>query len=165
MATDVIAPGADDGGSRPPERRAADDKGGFFHVYKSGQGYWTRLGTAAALSLIVIALCHFIWTQAPAYAPKLQQHRNVLIGVLAGFGALCALIIWIVMNRPTTVDFLIGTDGEMKKVNWTSRKELIGSTKVVILFMFLIAALLFFIDVVFGYLFYFARVLKHSPLF
>ena len=43
------------------------------------------------------------------------------------------------MNKPTNVDFLIATDSEMKKVNWTSRKELIGSTKVVIVFMFLIA--------------------------
>ena len=43
------------------------------------------------------------------------------------------------MNKPTNVDFLIATDSEMKKVNWTSRKELIGSTKVVIIFMFLIA--------------------------
>ena len=45
------------------------------------------------------------------------------------------------MNKPANVDFLIATDSEMKKVNWTSRKELIGSTKVVILFMFLIAVL------------------------
>src|SRR3712207_7866772 len=43
------------------------------------------------------------------------------------------------MNKPANVDFLIATDSEMKKVNWTSRRELIGSTKVVIVFMFLIA--------------------------
>ena len=47
------------------------------------------------------------------------------------------------MNKPSNVDFLIATDSEMKKVNWTSRKELIGSTKVVIIFMFLIALFLF----------------------
>ena len=40
----------------------------------------------------------------------------------------------------------------MKKVNWTTRKELIGSTKVVILFMFFIALLLFVFDMIFGYL-------------
>ena len=51
----------------------------------------------------------------------------------------------------------------MKKVNWTSRRELIGSTKVVIIFMFLIAFLLFAFDIVFGYLFYFLNVLKSKP--
>jgi preprotein translocase SecE subunit len=51
----------------------------------------------------------------------------------------------------------------MKKVNWTSKKDLIGSTKVVIAFMFLIAFFLFVVDVVFGYIFYFIDVLKHRP--
>jgi preprotein translocase subunit SecE len=67
------------------------------------------------------------------------------------------------MNKPANADFLIATDSEMKKVNWTSRKELIGSTKVVIVFMFLIAMLLFLFDIIFGYLFYFMGVLKSSP--
>jgi len=67
------------------------------------------------------------------------------------------------MNKPTNADFLIATDSEMKKVNWTSKKELIGSTKVVIIFMFLIAFLLFAFDIVFGYIFYWLDVLKSSP--
>ena len=49
------------------------------------------------------------------------------------------------MNKPSNVDFLVATDREMKKVNWTSRKDLIGSTKVVIVFMFLIALILSFL--------------------
>ena len=59
------------------------------------------------------------------------------------------------MNKPANVDFLIATDSEMKKVNWTSRKELIGSTQVVIMFMFLIALFLFAVDEVWGWLMYF----------
>jgi preprotein translocase subunit SecE len=67
------------------------------------------------------------------------------------------------MNRPTNADFLIATDSEMKKVNWTSRKDLIGSTRVVIAFMFLIAFFLFAVDVIFGYFFYLIDVLKNKP--
>jgi preprotein translocase subunit SecE len=67
------------------------------------------------------------------------------------------------MNKPNNADFLIATDSEMKKVNWTSRRELFGSTKVVIIFMFLIAFLLFAFDIIFGYLFYFLDVLKTKP--
>jgi preprotein translocase SecE subunit len=48
----------------------------------------------------------------------------------------------------------------MKKVNWTSRKEIIGSTKVVIGFMFLIAALLFIYDQYFTRIFFLVGVLK-----
>ncbi len=67
------------------------------------------------------------------------------------------------MNKPSNVDFLIATDSEMKKVNWTSRKELIGSSKVVILFMFFIAAYLFLNDIIYGYLMYLLKVLKFPP--
>jgi len=67
------------------------------------------------------------------------------------------------MNKPKNVDFLIATDSEMKKVNWTTRKELIGSTQIVILFMFLIAMFLFAFDVVFQYLFWLLNILKSPP--
>ena len=74
-----------------------------------------------------------------------------------------ALLTFFLMNKPTNADFLIATDSEMKKVNWTSRKELIGSTKVVIGFMFMIAFLLFALDVLFGYFFFAIDVLKSRP--
>ena len=41
----------------------------------------------------------------------------------------------------------------MKKVNWTTRKEVIGNTQVVIVAAFLIAAILFGIDNVFRWVF------------
>ena len=63
-------------------------------------------------------------------------------------------------NKASTVDFLVATDSEMKKVNWTTRKELIGSTKVVILFMFLIAISLFVCDLIFGEFFQSIHVLR-----
>jgi preprotein translocase subunit SecE len=61
------------------------------------------------------------------------------------------------------VDFLIATDSEMKKVNWTTRAELMGSTKVVIFFVLLISAFLFMLDVIFGYFFQLIKVLEFGP--
>jgi preprotein translocase subunit SecE len=58
-----------------------------------------------------------------------------------------------VINRPAAADFLIATEGEMKKVSWSSTKEVVGSTKVVIVTTFLLAALLFLVDFVFVNLF------------
>jgi preprotein translocase SecE subunit len=90
--------------------------------------------------------------------------RNIAIGVCVAVAVTLGVLAWWMMNKPGNADFLIATDSEMKKVNWTSRKDLIGSTKVVILFMFLIAAFLFVCDILFGYVFYFMDVLKRPPL-
>src|SRR6185436_20688272 len=86
--------------------------------------------------------------------------RNVTLAVCAATVLGLSWLCWWLMNKPGNVDFLIATDSEMKKVNWTSKKELIGSTKVVIFFMFFIAFLLFSIDIIFGYLFYLLSILK-----
>jgi len=49
--------------------------------------------------------------------------------------------------------FLSATEGEMKKVNWSTRKEVLGSTRVVIVIAFLIAVCLFVVDFGFGWFF------------
>jgi len=165
MASDAIAPGADEGGNRPQGRM--DEKGGFFRIYKKGQGYWTRMGTAGAATLIGALTAHFLYQYLPVWlrGAGVSQEQSmpvalyIIAALLAGYGL---LVFWL-MNKPSNADFLIATDSEMKKVNWTSRRELMGSTKVVILFMFLIAGMLFCFDIIFGYLFYLLTVLKTPP--
>jgi preprotein translocase SecE subunit len=56
------------------------------------------------------------------------------------------------LNRKVC-DFLIHTESEMKKVSWTSRKDIIGSTKVVVFVMVALAILLFIVDVFFMFFF------------
>jgi preprotein translocase SecE subunit len=170
-------------GAAEPARPAPSDDG-FFHIYKSGQGYWTRMGTALAAGLIAMLVIYFLYQHLPTWLTPALDHsktitdpaaklaaanhavvtaRNATIGICAAFLAGYALLVYWLMNKPANADFLIATDSEMKKVNWTSRKELMGSTKVVIIFMFLIAFLLFAFDIFFGYLFYFMGVLKTKP--
>lgn len=69
----------------------------------------------------------------------------ILIGTLA--------IVWFVASNPRTSDFLIATDSEMKKVNWSTYKQIKGSTIVVIVAAFLIAGILFGIDMSFSWFF------------
>jgi preprotein translocase SecE subunit len=154
------------------ERRPAPEsprvvKEGFFHIYKSGQGYWTRMGTAAGAGLIAALFANFLYHQLPVWfgsaGMPARSAKMATIYVIAGVMAIFALLVFWLTNKPANVDFLIATDSEMKKVNWTSRKELWGSTKVVIVFMFLIAAMLFAFDILFGYLFYFIGVLQSKP--
>jgi preprotein translocase subunit SecE len=139
------------------------DHAGFFHVYKSGQGYWTRMGTVGAAALLILLIGHFFYTFLPTWSDTMRAHPRVMIGIVLAIVAGLSLLAFRLMNKPQNADFLIATDSEMKKVNWTSRAELIGSTKIVIIFVFLISALLFGIDIVFGYLFYFLKVLKQPP--
>jgi preprotein translocase subunit SecE len=139
---------------------------GFFTIYKKGQGYWTRIGTVAGAALLALLSAQFLYTQGRVWFQHANGRPNmpVVLGVVAGFLVVFAIVVFRIINRPTVVDFLIATDSEMKKVNWTTRAELIGSTKVVIFFMFLIAILLFTFDTVFGYLFWLIDVLKFKPL-
>jgi len=51
-------------------------------------------------------------------------------------------------NKPSSVEFLIATDEEMRKVNWSTRKIIIESTYVVIGATVLIAAYIFVLDFV-----------------
>ena len=85
--------------------------------------------------------------------------------VLAIVTALLCLLAWYLINRQRNAEFLINTDTEMKKVNWTTRRELVGSTKVVVFFMFFMAFVLFSYDLVFGTIFWFIDVLKIPPFF
>jgi preprotein translocase subunit SecE len=139
---------------------------GFFTIYKKGQGYWTRIGTVAGAALLALLSSQFLYSQGRVWFqhPNGRPNMPVVLGVVAAFLVIFAIIVFRIINRPTVVDFLIATDSEMKKVNWTTRAELIGSTKVVIFFMILIAILLFTFDTVFGYLFWLIDVLKFKPL-
>ena len=142
----------------PPAAGSRPSSDGFFTIYKKGQGYWTRIGTVAGASLLAILTAQFIYTNLRVYASP----RTAIISS-AAFLAVFALLVFRLINRPKVVDFLIATDSEMKKVNWTTRAELIGSTKVVIIFMILIGVILFTYDTVFGYIFWLIGVLRFGP--
>jgi preprotein translocase SecE subunit len=124
------------------------------------------MGTLIGAGIVIVMLAYTLYAQIPAsfFSYDLPLGRKVAIAIAGGFLLAAGLVALWLMNKPGNVDFLIATDSEMKKVNWTSRKELIGSSKVVILFMFLIAAYLFINDIVWGYLMYWISVLKTPPL-
>jgi len=67
---------------------------------------------------------------------------TVLIGAMA--------IVYFVAMKKGSVDFLIATDGEMRKVNWSTRKDIINSTWVVIGASLLLGVYLFGFDTIFA---------------
>jgi preprotein translocase SecE subunit len=162
--------------SRRPTQTAPRAVGtGYFHIYKKGQGYWTRMGTVAGAALLGLLTGDFLYTQSERIltgqwiTPFLNNHHLqdprapfLLVGL---FAVLYTLIAFHFMNKPGSVDFLIATDSEMKKVNWTTQKELMGSTKIVIGFVFVMAVLLFTYDLFFQFLFWLVGVLATKPFF
>lgn len=84
--------------------------------------------------------------------------QAIIAGAIMLVGAV--LIYLFVAMKRRTVEFLIATDGEMKKVNWSTRKEVQGSTMVVVIASFLLAMLIFVIDYGFGAFFKLIGVLQ-----
>jgi preprotein translocase SecE subunit len=140
----------------------AAHKPNFFTIYKRGLGYTTRMGTLAGAALLTAVTAQFLYDYLPTWGlakrPALPFF-SVIGAVIAAF----AITTFFITNRPNVVDFLIATDSEMKKVNWTTRKELIGSTKVVIFFVILLAVIMFVLDTFFGEMFHLMNVLKFGP--
>lgn len=74
-------------------------------------------------------------------------------GVAAATLLLGAIIIfYLCYSNKRTSEFLIATEGEMKKVNWSSRREVFGSTWVVIGISVIIATILFVTDIFFRWI-------------
>ncbi|MBP7933916.1 MAG: preprotein translocase subunit SecE [Phycisphaerae bacterium] len=136
--------------------------GGGLRIYRPGQGYYTRLGTALGAGVIIIAGGLFIGSQLGGIInPKASYALPVQYGVSVGFIlVMAAVLYWIVgLNRKAN-EFFIATEGEMKKVSWSSKKDVIRSTKVVIVWVILIGALIFLADIIFMQTFRWIHVLK-----
>jgi len=130
-----------------PERPSA--RRSFFDLYKRGQGYYTRSGTAVGAAVIILAGANFLHGRL-VFQAEANWTSWVRIGIPLVFAVGLGLLTWwLVGTHRPTCDFMIHTEGEMKKVSWSSRKELIGSTKVVILFTVLLAMILFGVDILF----------------
>jgi preprotein translocase SecE subunit len=160
------SPNQKSGGKLPGPAKSAKPETPFFTIYKKGQGKWTRLGTVAAAGLLACLTAYnlYLWILPAlpvAAGAKINNNpQHILIAGCALFLGFLALIIFWVGNKPSNVDFLIATDSEMKKVNWTTKGELFGSTRVVVLFLIFIGCFLFLVDTLFAAFFKLIHVLQ-----
>ncbi len=110
-------------------------------IYKKSQGRITRQLTFAGLAITIALgtwrLSDIMLTNGPAL-------RWGLPGLLLLAG------LWIsyrIVNVPSFADFLISVEAEMYKVSWPSRAELFRASIVVLLTIFILAAVLASYDV------------------
>ncbi len=117
----------------------------IFDIYKPGQAKYTRLGSAFGFGIVVVLGCLLLYQKLEGADMGLWVSTMVPVGICAGF---TVLFFWL-SSKPSVADFLISAEGEMKKVNWSSRKEIAVSTLIVIVLVVVMAFLLGFADLCF----------------
>jgi len=135
--------------------------GGFFKQYKPDQGKVTRMSTFAGIGLLVAWGAKVVHDRLSV----IQGEEAWWVWVTGGVPLAFVVLIggaawWLVFSHRASGDFMIATEGEMKKVCWSSKNEIIGSTKVVIMFTIMLALTLFAVDAFFQIVFTSIGVLK-----
>ncbi len=118
-------------------------------IYKRGQGKFTRVGTIITGCALVGIGCFQLYTTLQPFEFGLWVETMIPTGLFVACGV---VVLWL-MNKPSVADFMIASEGEMKKVNWSSRKEVAASTFIVIVVVFVLAAMLGLTDISFRLLF------------
>jgi len=141
--------------SRRPQR------GGFFAPYKPEQGKVTRRCTFAGSLLLIGWGAWYVNERLAGYQGDEVWNLLVTPGIAFAILIVLGALAWrYSFGHVKAGDFMIATEGEMKKVSWSSKREVIGSTKVVIVFTLLLALLLFVVDLAFQGIFQWLGVLK-----
>ncbi|MDA7978046.1 MAG: preprotein translocase subunit SecE [Pirellulales bacterium] len=115
-------------------------------VYKRSQGRTTRMATGAAIGVVAVLSC---WRLMGVFGASHWMLHYLLPGLLLILGLWVAFRI---VNWPRFADFLIAVEGEVVKVKWPSRLELIRSSVVVLVTLALLTSFLFVYDLFWSFL-------------
>lgn len=115
-------------------------------LYKRNQGKATRMATATAIGVVVVLAA---WKLTGTFADWNAGWQYGLPGVVLLVGLWVAFRI---VNWPRFADFLIAVEGEVAKVKWPGRQELIKSSVVVLVTLALLTLSLWIFDLFWNYL-------------
>lgn len=79
-----------------------------------------------------------IFGKALSLKPVMFPAAGVFLSVMAG--------VFLLLNQERWADFLIETEGEIKKVSWPARKEYVGSAMIVVLVVAVVSMFLHYVD-------------------
>ncbi len=132
-------------------------------IYKKGQGYWTRMMSGIAAGLLIFMGASWLWKTMNQVRIGSIEAVYVQAGAAVIFiGVLAVIAYYLIAVHKKVVDFLIATEGEMKKVNWSTRREIMGSTWVVISLTFIVAGIIAFLDMGYSMIFQTIKVLESA---
>lgn len=138
---------------------------GILSAYKSDQGRGVRIFAIVGCLVLALWACVNLYDLVtPPTIPDDQVWLDVdLLGVQFPVSAylvpsvalfvIVAFVLWAVSNKPKVAEFLIETEGELKKVSWPARKEWISSSMAVMVVVALFVAYLFAVDTGLTFLF------------
>jgi preprotein translocase SecE subunit len=130
-------------------------------IYKAGQGYWVRLMSAYGLGAIVALGLVWLWKEMQGVTLFGFEPTYVRVVIMLLTALVFAWFGWMIIGiRHKSVEFLIASEGEMRKVNWSSRREVELSTRAVIGLTILIAVYCWAFDVGFASIFRWMTVLR-----
>jgi len=125
--------------------------------YKPGQGTAVRVTALGCLASLVLYGAYAFYQIPPTTSPWWQDLWTVEVfgkglalkpilfpsaGIFVGVMAAAYLL----LNRPRWADFLIETEGEIRKVSWPPKKEYVGSAVVVVVVVTVISFFLWGVD-------------------
>jgi preprotein translocase SecE subunit len=130
-------------------------------VHNKGQGNivrWSAFGLLGALALfaarsfytfpITVRGGQWWWVENPEplrFLGTLGLDLGTILAALL-FAALLAADYWTVFCWPKAADFLIETEGELRRVSWPPRHEFLGSSFVVIVSVIVLGVYLLVVD-------------------
>ncbi len=122
-----------------------------FEIYKRGQGKNTRLCSAFGVAAMIAFGClrFYKWLEGTSWVSDPRTALWISTMVPAGLFVILGLLVFWLVNTPTIADFMISAEGEIKKVSWSSRREIAVSTIIVIIVVASMAVLLFVTDMSF----------------
>jgi preprotein translocase SecE subunit len=138
----------------------------FFTVYKKGQGIYSRVAVGIALGILALFASVSLYNVLIGL-PNVAESANIpLVDIDLNWGLIGAFLLFVFFGffigifiigletglRPLdysgkrAIEFLIETQGELQKVSWPTRVELVGSTAVVIISVIMIGVFILGVD-------------------
>ncbi len=126
----------------------------LIEKYKWGQGKNTRLYSAVAAAAIAAIGCWRLYEKLQS-ALNTDENLGLWLSVVVPLGlfAAIAMFVYWMVNHKAVADFLIAAEGELKKVSFSTKQEIVVSTTVVIVVVVMMAVLLGVFDLIFNLFF------------
>ena len=131
-----------------------------LEFHKRGQGSWARLCAYLFGGAIILFGAYQLYGSINRPGEQVYMTGVPVLGVLSAFKiiaitvALLGLLgLHLVLNKPRSVDLMIETEQEMRRVQWPAGKAVWNATLVVAFVSLLLALLMWALDLVLRQLF------------
>ncbi|MBL9087621.1 MAG: preprotein translocase subunit SecE [Planctomycetia bacterium] len=129
-------------------------------IYKKGQGFWARLSAYLLGGLLVVFGAFALYGAINVPNQYVLVESLPMFGVVTAYKVIALLVglggllgLHLLLNKPSSVDLMIETEQEMRKVAWPTGKDVWNATLVVAFVSVALALVMWGLDVVLRQLF------------